>query len=75
MAALGVVDDEEKLIFVEPLTSETLLDAYKRKIADEGRLFLAEFQVPTMLCLYLYFLPIEHYNGDHSWSPQRQWTF
>lgn len=53
VAALGVVDDEEKLIFVEPLTSETLLDAYKRKIADEGRLFLAEFQVPTISALSL----------------------
>lgn len=71
VAALVVVDDEEKLIFVEPLTSETLLDAYKRKIADEGRLFLAEFQVPTISALIsLYLLPIEHYNGDHAWSPQ-----
>lgn len=57
---VAVADDEEKLIFVEPMTPETLLDAYKRKIADEGRLFLAEFQVLNVcvccvcvrVCLY-----------------------
>uniref|UniRef100_A0A8C8FXJ2 Receptor-type tyrosine-protein phosphatase C n=1 Tax=Oncorhynchus tshawytscha TaxID=74940 RepID=A0A8C8FXJ2_ONCTS len=32
------------LLNVEPIGSEVLLDAYKRKIADEGRLFLQEFQ-------------------------------
>ena len=37
--------DEENLLNVEPIGSEVLLDAYKRKIADEGRLFLQEFQV------------------------------
>uniref|UniRef100_A0A4W5QNR4 protein-tyrosine-phosphatase n=1 Tax=Hucho hucho TaxID=62062 RepID=A0A4W5QNR4_9TELE len=36
--------DEENLLNVEPIGSEVLLDAYKRKIADEGRLFLQEFQ-------------------------------
>ncbi|CAB1323851.1 unnamed protein product [Coregonus sp. 'balchen'] len=36
--------DEENLMTVEPIGSEVLLDAYKRKIADEGRLFLQEFQ-------------------------------
>lgn len=30
---------------VEPIAAESLLDVYKKKIADEGRLFLAEFQV------------------------------
>ncbi|XP_061883610.1 receptor-type tyrosine-protein phosphatase C [Entelurus aequoreus] len=29
---------------VEPIEADTLLDAYKRKLADEGRLFLDEFQ-------------------------------
>ncbi|XP_023281907.1 receptor-type tyrosine-protein phosphatase C-like, partial [Seriola lalandi dorsalis] len=36
--------DEENLMPVEPITAEVLLEAYKRKLADEGRLFLAEFQ-------------------------------
>lgn len=52
MAALVVVDDEDRLIFVEPITVESLLDAYKRKIADEGRLFLAEFQVIDIHCVF-----------------------
>ncbi len=30
---------------VEPIAAEVLLETYKRKLADEGRLFLAEFQV------------------------------
>lgn len=30
---------------VEPIHADVLLETYKRKIADEGRLFLAEFQV------------------------------
>uniref|UniRef100_A0A674NX79 Receptor-type tyrosine-protein phosphatase C n=1 Tax=Takifugu rubripes TaxID=31033 RepID=A0A674NX79_TAKRU len=53
MILIPKTNDEEKLIFVEPLTSETLLDAYKRKIADEGRLFLAEFQsIPRIFSKY-----------------------
>uniref|UniRef100_A0A665X1X0 Receptor-type tyrosine-protein phosphatase C n=1 Tax=Echeneis naucrates TaxID=173247 RepID=A0A665X1X0_ECHNA len=32
------------LLLVEPIMAEVLLEAYKRKLADEGRLFLAEFQ-------------------------------
>ncbi|XP_049911395.1 receptor-type tyrosine-protein phosphatase C isoform X2 [Epinephelus moara] len=42
--ASRVADDEENLMLVEPIAAEVLLDAYKRKLADEGRLFLAEFQ-------------------------------
>ncbi|XP_078025041.1 receptor-type tyrosine-protein phosphatase C isoform X3 [Epinephelus lanceolatus] len=42
--ASRVADDEENLMPVEPIAAEVLLDAYKRKLADEGRLFLAEFQ-------------------------------
>ncbi|KAG7487604.1 hypothetical protein MATL_G00025170 [Megalops atlanticus] len=38
------LDDEANLLNVEPIAAEHLLDTYKRKIADEGRLFLAEFQ-------------------------------
>ncbi|XP_072555749.1 receptor-type tyrosine-protein phosphatase C-like isoform X5 [Paramormyrops kingsleyae] len=37
-------DEDQSLLNVEPITAELLLDTYKRKIADEGRLFLAEFQ-------------------------------
>lgn len=39
---------------VEPIPAESLLDVYKKKIADEGRLFLAEFQVhiETHACMY-----------------------
>ncbi|XP_029769802.1 receptor-type tyrosine-protein phosphatase C-like, partial [Terrapene carolina triunguis] len=29
---------------IEPIPAEMLLETYKRKIADEGRLFLDEFQ-------------------------------
>ncbi|KAG9351145.1 hypothetical protein JZ751_025035 [Albula glossodonta] len=38
------INVDENLMNVEPITAELLLDTYKRKIADEGRLFLAEFQ-------------------------------
>ncbi|XP_044772282.1 receptor-type tyrosine-protein phosphatase C [Neomonachus schauinslandi] len=37
-------DDEKQLMSVEPIHADILLETYKRKIADEGRLFLAEFQ-------------------------------
>ncbi|XP_053894073.1 receptor-type tyrosine-protein phosphatase C isoform X2 [Malaclemys terrapin pileata] len=37
-------DDEKQLMNVEPIPAEMLLETYKRKIADEGRLFLDEFQ-------------------------------
>ncbi|KAM6166223.1 receptor-type tyrosine-protein phosphatase C [Erethizon dorsatum] len=37
-------DDEKQLMSVEPIQADVLLETYKRKIADEGRLFLAEFQ-------------------------------
>uniref|UniRef100_W5MLN4 Receptor-type tyrosine-protein phosphatase C n=1 Tax=Lepisosteus oculatus TaxID=7918 RepID=W5MLN4_LEPOC len=37
-------EDEAQLLNVEPISAEHLLDTYKRKVADEGRLFLAEFQ-------------------------------
>lgn len=41
---LVVRDDEKQLMSVEPIHADVLLETYKRKIADEGRLFLAEFQ-------------------------------
>ncbi|XP_036611170.1 receptor-type tyrosine-protein phosphatase C isoform X2 [Trichosurus vulpecula] len=37
-------DDEKQIMNVEPIPADLLLETYKRKIADEGRLFLAEFQ-------------------------------
>ncbi|XP_054432524.1 receptor-type tyrosine-protein phosphatase C [Pteronotus mesoamericanus] len=37
-------DDEKQLMNVEPIHADVLLETYKRKMADEGRLFLAEFQ-------------------------------
>ncbi|KYO34553.1 receptor-type tyrosine-protein phosphatase C isoform C [Alligator mississippiensis] len=39
-----VKDDEKQLLNIEPIPAELLLENYKRKIADEGRLFLDEFQ-------------------------------
>ncbi|XP_072276162.1 receptor-type tyrosine-protein phosphatase C isoform X3 [Pyxicephalus adspersus] len=37
-------DDEKQLLNIEPILVEQLLETYKRKSADEGRLFLDEFQ-------------------------------
>ncbi|XP_041133334.1 receptor-type tyrosine-protein phosphatase C-like isoform X3 [Polyodon spathula] len=37
-------DEEKQLLNVDPITADMLLDTYKRKMADEGRLFLSEFQ-------------------------------
>ncbi|XP_072504386.1 receptor-type tyrosine-protein phosphatase C isoform X2 [Notamacropus eugenii] len=37
-------EDEKQIMNVEPIPADMLLETYKRKIADEGRLFLAEFQ-------------------------------
>ncbi|XP_019386110.1 PREDICTED: receptor-type tyrosine-protein phosphatase C [Crocodylus porosus] len=39
-----VKDDEKQLLNIEPIPADLLLENYKRKIADEGRLFLDEFQ-------------------------------
>uniref|UniRef100_A0A1A7Y597 protein-tyrosine-phosphatase n=2 Tax=Iconisemion striatum TaxID=60296 RepID=A0A1A7Y597_9TELE len=45
--------DEENLLTVEPIAAEILLETYKRKLADEGRLFLAEFQsIPRIFSRY-----------------------
>ncbi|XP_071342220.1 receptor-type tyrosine-protein phosphatase C isoform X2 [Trachinotus anak] len=44
MMLIATANDEENLLPVEPIAAELLLEAYKRKLADEGRLFLAEFQ-------------------------------
>ncbi|KAL4635053.1 receptor-type tyrosine-protein phosphatase C [Arapaima gigas] len=37
-------NEDSTLLNVEPITADQLLDTYKKKIADDGRLFLAEFQ-------------------------------
>ncbi|XP_077784509.1 receptor-type tyrosine-protein phosphatase C isoform X5 [Podarcis muralis] len=37
-------DDEKHLLNIDPIPAELLWETYKRKIADEGRLFLDEFQ-------------------------------
>uniref|UniRef100_A0A8D3CD37 Receptor-type tyrosine-protein phosphatase C n=1 Tax=Scophthalmus maximus TaxID=52904 RepID=A0A8D3CD37_SCOMX len=52
--AFAAVDDEENLMRVEPIAAEVLLESYKRKLADEGRLFLAEFQsIPRIFSRHL----------------------
>ncbi|GLD49819.1 receptor-type tyrosine-protein phosphatase C [Lates japonicus] len=46
-------NDEDNLMPVEPIAAEVLLETYKRKLADEGRLFLAEFQsIPRIFSRY-----------------------
>ncbi|XP_017269055.1 receptor-type tyrosine-protein phosphatase C isoform X2 [Kryptolebias marmoratus] len=46
-------NEEESLMPVEPIAGELLLETYKRKLADEGRLFLAEFQsIPRIFSRY-----------------------
>ncbi|XP_062419386.1 receptor-type tyrosine-protein phosphatase C isoform X2 [Pungitius pungitius] len=53
MRLISTANDEENLLSVEPIAAEILLDAYKRKLADEGRLFLAEFQsIPRIFSRY-----------------------
>ncbi|XP_043555693.1 receptor-type tyrosine-protein phosphatase C isoform X8 [Chiloscyllium plagiosum] len=37
-------DDEKQILTVEPIAADQLIDEYRRKKADESRLFLAEFQ-------------------------------
>ncbi|XP_060630551.2 receptor-type tyrosine-protein phosphatase C [Anolis sagrei] len=37
-------DDERQLMSIEPIPAESLWETYRRNIADEGRLFLEEFQ-------------------------------
>ncbi|CAI5776589.1 receptor-type tyrosine-protein phosphatase C isoform X4 [Podarcis lilfordi] len=37
-------DDDKHLLNIDPIPAELLWETYKRKIADEGRLFLDEFQ-------------------------------
>ncbi|XP_040895632.1 receptor-type tyrosine-protein phosphatase C isoform X2 [Toxotes jaculatrix] len=53
LSLLPTGNDEENLLPVEPIVAEVLLETYKRKLADEGRLFLAEFQsIPRIFSRY-----------------------
>lgn len=45
-------------MLVEPIAAEVLLETYKRKLADEGRLFLAEFQVNSFISFFSGFILI-----------------
>ncbi len=69
---------------VEPIAAEALLEAYKRKLADEGRLFLAEFQV-NLICVllggimfwYFFFLgwlTMERQRGRWHMTKVQGWT-
>ncbi|XP_026178722.1 receptor-type tyrosine-protein phosphatase C isoform X5 [Mastacembelus armatus] len=50
---ISTANDEENLLPIEPIVAEVLLETYKRKLADEGRLFLAEFQsIPRIFSRY-----------------------
>ncbi|KAM7409684.1 hypothetical protein PAMA_001261 [Pampus argenteus] len=54
MMLISTANDEENLLPVEPIAAEVLLETYKRKLADEGRLFLAEFQsIPRIFSRYV----------------------
>ncbi|XP_068599267.1 receptor-type tyrosine-protein phosphatase C [Brachionichthys hirsutus] len=45
--------DENNLLTVEPIAAELMLQTYKWKLADEGRLFLDEFQsIPRIFFSY-----------------------
>lgn len=53
---------------VEPIVAEVLLETYKRKLADEGRLFLAEFQVNLLsefICVWGLIFGIFFFIGDN----------
>ncbi|XP_056271125.1 receptor-type tyrosine-protein phosphatase C isoform X2 [Pseudoliparis swirei] len=53
MMLISTANDEQNLMPVEPIAADFLLEAYKRKLADEGRLFLAEFQsIPRIFSRY-----------------------
>uniref|UniRef100_A0A8C5I4C4 Receptor-type tyrosine-protein phosphatase C n=1 Tax=Gouania willdenowi TaxID=441366 RepID=A0A8C5I4C4_GOUWI len=46
-------NDEDSLMSVEPMSAEILKEAFKRKYADEARLFFAEFQtIPRIFSRY-----------------------
>ncbi|KAG7230599.1 hypothetical protein INR49_025316, partial [Caranx melampygus] len=64
MMLISTTNDEENLLPVEPIAAEALLEAYKRKLADEGRLFLAEFQsIPRIFSRFTVKEAKKTYNG------------
>ncbi|XP_056132483.1 receptor-type tyrosine-protein phosphatase C [Lampris incognitus] len=65
MELISSANEEENLLNIEPITAEVLLDAYKRKIADEARLFLAEFQsIPRIFSRILVKEAKKSYNSS-----------
>lgn len=52
---------------IEPIPAEALLEAYKRKLADEGRLFLAEFQVNIMVKFFLWVIHFSIFVSAWLW--------
>uniref|UniRef100_A0A803YEL1 Receptor-type tyrosine-protein phosphatase C n=1 Tax=Meleagris gallopavo TaxID=9103 RepID=A0A803YEL1_MELGA len=63
-----VKDDERQLLNIEPIPSEKLLETYKRKIADEGRLFLDEFQsIPRIFTKF----PMKEAKRSHNQNKNR----
>ncbi|XP_027883761.1 receptor-type tyrosine-protein phosphatase C isoform X4 [Xiphophorus couchianus] len=54
MSLIAQGNDEDSLMPVEPIPAELLLETYKRKLADEARLFLGEFQsIPRIFSRYV----------------------
>ncbi|XP_052521804.1 receptor-type tyrosine-protein phosphatase C isoform X6 [Tympanuchus pallidicinctus] len=63
-----VKDDERQLLNIDPIPSEKLLETYKRKIADEGRLFLDEFQsIPRIFTKF----PMKEAKRSHNQNKNR----
>lgn len=61
-------DDEKQLLNIDPIPVEQLLETYKRKNADEGRLFLDEFQsIPRVFSKF----PIKEARKPYNQSKNR----
>ncbi|XP_069087538.1 receptor-type tyrosine-protein phosphatase C isoform X2 [Pleurodeles waltl] len=61
-------DDEKQLLSVEPISGDHLLETHRRKMADEARLFLAEFQsIPRVFSK----LPIKDARESYNQSKNR----
>ncbi|XP_015145720.2 receptor-type tyrosine-protein phosphatase C isoform X4 [Gallus gallus] len=68
ISLVAVKDDERQLLNIEPIPSEKLLETYKRKIADEGRLFLDEFQsIPRIFTKF----PMKEAKRSHNQNKNR----
>ncbi|XP_019383910.1 PREDICTED: receptor-type tyrosine-protein phosphatase C [Gavialis gangeticus] len=63
-----IKDDEKQLLNIEPIPADLLLENYKRKIADEGRLFLDEFQsIPRIFSKF----PIKEARKNYNQNKNR----